>query len=1116
MHRVSLLLLLACLLVTPASSPAADTAADGPFDLLSVMREELDRSVANFAETDGPPMYYLQYSVTDLHEYSLSATDGGLNAPESGAHRYLDVDLRVGSMELDNTHEIRGDNWRDNYTDTRHIDFPMDDSAGAVRAALWNETEFQFMRAQERLTKVEANRQVKVEEQDLSNDFSPGETHTYSEPPRHTEIDGDYWSGVLSRVGDYLAAHDFVSRSSATISLTDRNSHMVNSEGSALQYGNTYLRVSLAVSGMADDGMDLRRAEYWAASTTENLPDEATLMENARRLVSELEVLRNAPVVEPYIGPAILMNRASGVFFHEIFGHRIEGHRQKSESEGQTFTKKVNEQILPEFISVYDDPTMAEFVGTELRGYYRYDDEGTPSERVTVVDHGVLRNFLMTRSPIEGFARSNGHGRREYGNDVVARQGNLIIESEKTVPYRRLREMLIEECRRQQKPYGLIFDDISGGFTMTGRGGPQAFKVLPLLVTRVYADGRPDEVVRGVDIVGTPLTSFSKIIMAADDPDVFNGTCGAESGWCPVSSVSPSLLVTEIEVEKRPKGQDRPPILGALAATAAAQDDVMFSAMQDEMDRSMTDLRIEGMDPPYFLSYRLQDDDVVRVEARYGSLVRSDATRARYLYVECRVGDPAFDNSNFIAGWQDLNRQRQGVVEEDDYDALRHVIWLATDGAYKGALEQLAGKESYIQAHPQKEAIPDFSDAAPFVHMEEPVELAVDADAWEDEVRAAAAVLGEHPSLQDWRVTLTGVGSNKRYLNSEGSRHLKGALFGDLEVTATAQAEDGQRLTNFLRYTTRGGDALPTGDELAADVRGMAKELEALLSAETLDEYAGPVLFTDYAAAQFIAQLFAAQLTPARSPLLAEDWMKQYMPDAKLAGKLNRRVLPEFVTVTDEPTRESWEGMKLAGYKLVDDEGVPAEDVTLVENGRLMTLPTGRGPTKKLTESNGHAIAFSNLWTEPTASNLFVRSEKTKKDLVAELRKLAKDAGSEFGLLIARLDVPEISRRYQWTESFDEPGGALLTAPAVAYKVYADDGRMEPVRGITFDEVSVRTLRDIYALGASPALTNLRQSLGSAGMHYPLAVVTPDILVEEMEFKASGGSEPRMVGGRPE
>ena len=555
-------------------------------------------------------------------------------------------------------------------------------------------------------------------------------------------------------------------------------------------------------------------------------------------------------------------------------------------------------------------------------------------------------------------------------------------------------------------------------------------------------------------------------------------------------------------------------LIVALAATAAAQDDVLFRAMQDEMDRSMTDLRIEGMDPPYFLSYGIQDVDAVRVEARYGALVRSDVTKARYLYVECRVGDPSFDNSNFVGSWQDLNRQRAGVVEEDDYDALRHSIWLTTDGAYKNALEQLARKESYIQAHPQKEAIPDFSAAEPFVHMEEPVALVVDSDAWEDEVRAAADVLGEYPSLQDWRVTFSGVGANKRYLNSEGSSHLKGGLFSDIEVAATAQAEDGQRVTNFLRYSTRGGDALPAGEELAADVREMAGELEALVAAETLDEYAGPVLFTDYAAAQFIAQLFAGQLSPVKSPLLAEEWMQDYMPGAKLAGKLNRRVMPEFMTVTDEPTRESWEGMKLGGYKLVDDEGVPTEDVTLVEEGRLVGLPTGRGPTKKLTESNGHAITFPNQWTVPAASNLFVESKKTTTDLVKELRNLARDFDSEFGLLITRLDVPEISQQYQWTENFDEPGGALLTGPVVAYKVYADDGRLEPVRGLAFDELSIRTLRDIYATGKEPALTNIEQSVGP-GMYYRMAVVTPDILVEEMEFTASSASEPAMVGGRP-
>jgi predicted Zn-dependent protease len=336
---------------------------------------------------------------------------------------------------------------------------------------------------------------------------------------------------------------------------------MVNSEGSHLKHGNHYIVFRIEASGMAEDGMDLERNEMYCAAAMENLPDEANIMADADRIVKELESLIAAPTVQPYSGPAILRNRASGVFFHEIFGHRVEGHRQKKSQEGQTFTKKVNEQILPQYISVYDDPTLERFNGTDLRGYYRFDDEGVPPQRVTVVENGVLKNFLMSRSPIENFTESNGHGRREYGRDIVSRQGNLIIHSDKSVSFDDLRRELIAECKRQDKPYGLIFDDISGGFTMMQRWGPQAFKVKPLLVQRVYTDGRPDEVVRGVDIVGTPLTSFSKILMTADDADVFNGTCGAESGMVPVSSVSPSILVSEIEVEKRQKGQEKAPIL---------------------------------------------------------------------------------------------------------------------------------------------------------------------------------------------------------------------------------------------------------------------------------------------------------------------------------------------------------------------------------------------------------------------------------------------------------------------------------------------------------------------------------------------------------------------------
>ncbi|MBV8844490.1 MAG: hypothetical protein JO307_16905, partial [Bryobacterales bacterium] len=272
-----------------------------------------------------------------------------------------------------------------------------------------------------------------------------------------------------------------------------------------------------------------------------------------------------------FVGPAILSGRAAGVFFHEIFGHRVEGHRQKDETEGQTFTKSVNMPVLPNFLSVLFDATRQQIDGTPLNGFYLYDDEGVKARPVPLVENGVLKTFLMSRSPVDGFGQSNGHGRRSPGNEIVSRQSNLIVESSKKVSDADLRKMLIEEVKRQGKPYGLFFDQVTGGYTTTARRGLQAFTVIPLIVYRVYPDGRPDELIRGVDIVGTPLASFGKILATSDKSEVFNGYCGAESGYVPVSAVSPALLVSEIEIQRKERSQDRPPYLPRPAASEIRQ-----------------------------------------------------------------------------------------------------------------------------------------------------------------------------------------------------------------------------------------------------------------------------------------------------------------------------------------------------------------------------------------------------------------------------------------------------------------------------------------------------------------------------------------------------------------
>jgi predicted Zn-dependent protease len=301
--------------------------------------------------------------------------------------------------------------------------------------------------------------------------------------------------------------------------------------------------------------------ESFESDDPAKLPKDAEILAAVKRAGANLDNLLHAPLSDPFVGPAILSGRATGVFFHEIFGHRVEGHRQKDESEGQTFTKSVGKPVLPDFLSVVFDPTKADYQGTALNGTYLYDDEGVKARPVTVVENGILKTFLMSRSPVQGFPQSNGHGRREAGAEIVSRQSNLFVESSKHVSDAELRQMLIAEVKRQNKPYGLYFDQVVSGYTTTARRGLQAFTVVPLVVYRVYPDGRPDELIRGVDIVGTPLASFAKIIATSDKQEVFNGYCGAESGSVPVSAVSPAILVSEIEVQRKERSQDRPPYL---------------------------------------------------------------------------------------------------------------------------------------------------------------------------------------------------------------------------------------------------------------------------------------------------------------------------------------------------------------------------------------------------------------------------------------------------------------------------------------------------------------------------------------------------------------------------
>jgi TldD protein len=550
MYRLTICALLAAIL--PAAPPASSSG------VLNAMRTELARSQSNLKSQPVPP-YYIGYQITDTHSFGVSGAFGRLERSTENHRRQLDVDLRVGDYNLDNTREVRGDF---NFGRSSSAVVPLDNDPDAIRAVLWHFTDQHYKQALEQFTKVKTNVQVKVAQEDSSADFSHEAAEQYSEPIVDIQLNRAAWEEKVRKYTAPFAKYTNIYEASSFLQAEVETRWFVNTEGTVIQTSQPGFHLFVMATSKASDGMELPLYESYFAFSEKDLPDDATVLKAVDKMIHDLEALRVAPVAEAYTGPAILSGRASGVFFHEIFGHRVEGQRQKTAEDAQTFKGKIGQQVLSKDFSVYFDPTLRHLANTDLDGYYTYDNQGVKARRVTVVENGALKTFLMSRTPVQGIAQSNGHGRGQIGLMPVARQSNLVVEVAPSAVRPDLKKMLIAEIKKQGLPYGLYFDVIEGGFTFTGRMMPNSFNVLPLMVYRIYPDGH-EEMIRGADLIGTPLTTFSKIVAADKNVAVFNGFCGAESGSVPVSASSPGIFVTQIEVQKKAKSQERIPLLPA-------------------------------------------------------------------------------------------------------------------------------------------------------------------------------------------------------------------------------------------------------------------------------------------------------------------------------------------------------------------------------------------------------------------------------------------------------------------------------------------------------------------------------------------------------------------------
>lgn len=550
-------------------------------------------------------------------------------------------------------------------------------------------------------------------------------------------------------------------------------------------------------------------------------------------------------------------------------------------------------------------------------------------------------------------------------------------------------------------------------------------------------------------------------------------------------------------------------------------EDIIIEALTDELNRSMKFLKIKNMERPYYLDYTILDKWVLEIEAGFGSLIRSEVSQDRRLNVNLRVGSYQLDNTGFL----DMDSMFaafggiRNIVLEDNYNAIRREVWLATDKAYKNALEQLADKRAFIKNNVQADEISDFSQEEPVQLPESRIFREIDRAKWEKTVKNLSALFRKFPAINESAVKLKVKFAHRYFVNSEGAVVRKAEPLVSLEAHASTQAADGMKLKHYIPFYATGIEGLPGEKDITAGIRKMAEELTALTTAPLLDEYIGPVLFSGQASAELFAQVLAPHLSGERPPLCPEPRLAERVFTGKLTRRINRRVLPREISISDDPGRSRFNKEPLIGSYRVDDQGVSASPVELVERGVLKTLLMSRRPSRDISNSNGHARAGFGGITGVHIANFFVTTEKGKsyREMKKELLQLCRDQQLPSGLIIKTLDNPRITGVDRSAASLymrPDPRATQVTNPVLVYRVHVKDGREELVRGITFSEVNLRSLKDILAVGNDYTVHHRLFTGGGIGgfsfgfsmrggseMGIPASIVAPSVLVEELEFK---------------
>ncbi len=1065
---------------------SAPTYAQGD-KLLATLQREL-RLNFEALQKQTPKPYFMSYRVEDNYQNVIASSFGVVQADNETHTRSLTPQIRVGDMQLDNfKYSTQGMPQQRGGQSAALTTIPLDDDSPAIATNIWTATNMRYQTAQVMYEQARSRNATTTADEDKAPCFSAAPVETCYEAPlplSQTRIDRKAWEQRLNAVAEVFKAEPSLQAGSATLNFDVVRTWLVNTEGTSVVQNRVTARVMLQVQAQADDGMVLPLTQDFFAFSPDSLPTVDSMGVVAKGLMERVMALKNAPVANPYTGPAILSGPASGVFFHEIFGHRLEGHRLKQG--GETFRKMVDKEVLPTSFQVFCDPTLQKYHGQDLNGHYFYDSEGVKARRVDNVVNGVLKEFLMSRVPLDGFPQSNGHGRAANGLDAVSRQSNLCVETTDPKTDAQLRHELRQECRRQGVEYGYYFKSVTSGYTMTGEGGSiNSFNVTPLEVYRVYVDGRPDELVRGVSLIGTPLSMFSHIKYGGDTPSTFIGFCGAESGWVPVTANSPAIFVTQIETQRMNKAQGIPRILAAppfasQTDNGAAEAEVIHKAMKDELTRSLDSLQITGVPRPFWGSYSVRRYRTASITGELGGISKCDVQPWRTnVSVHLPLGNFR-KTSDMVTKPMIL---ATGTAEQVDYTSLRRLFWEMSDAAYKSGINQMAQKNNYERQHPLPTSlanIPDMQRSVPITYSEPPITFALDTAKLQRIARELSAMFIDYPNLINSEVKVETSETQNYRLTSENvdlAYPLNRVL---INVSTQHQDANNVMMTNGMTLSYLSVDDIPPMDTLKAKVRAFAEDCEAVRQAPPVPEYyKGPVMFTNRAA----MMTFTARYLRPNSFFAAPSTVE---PKNSLGEKLGKKIMDERLTIRNLTDQTSYNGKPLFGYYAVDADGFkPQAEMTIVDKGVFKTMLNRATPALYAEKSTGSARLYNNpvIALQVGVGTLCITADKaTSEDkMLKELLKAAKKKKLDYAYII------------------DAPNGYSQLR---LYQVDVKTGEKKMMKTNNVNLPTSEQIKDLLAISAESVVENFVDPY-TYSVVYPKSLIADDVEINKAAFKAS-------------